>query len=180
MSARRVPISVVTALAIAVLASAGCGGSSSSASPHSATASSPTSSSTAAAIPKRGPSLSKSQLLSRADAICRRVNTDLAAVKPKGETVQDIARDVPRNIVLERKSLVELESLVPPSSLASSWQQVLAERKMLLGELVKLVQAAKRNDVKALEGLVASKKQSHTALRNAAIRMELTYCSEVG
>jgi hypothetical protein len=178
-------------LALAVLALAGCGddssGSGSSKAPSGSASSrstTPEGSSTSQAVtssaPAKGKALTKPQLLSHADGICRRLNGELAATVVHGTSAQAIARDVPRNIALEHKALAELDKLVAPGSIARRWQQVLAERATLADELTQLLHAAKRNDAAARTTLIASKKQSHAALLKAATGLGFNDCATVG
>jgi hypothetical protein len=149
--ARRNAISAL-ALVACLATIAGCGGGSST---------SGTQAKTTATIPSTP---ANAQFIGQADSICRRLNTELAAVQPKSKTLAEILRVVPRNLALERTGLTELEKLAPPSSLEDNWRQMLGYRRTLAAELAQFVSIAKQNDIAALKALGAKKERVHASL----------------
>jgi len=124
-----------------------------------------------------------SQLLRRADAICRRLNSELVTAKPSGMIAQGVPNDLPRHIVLEREAqnkLRNLGKLAGSPALAKGWQRVLEDRGLLVDELTGLLKAAKRGDASAIAALTTSKKHTHVALRADAARIGFRDCSVVG
>jgi hypothetical protein len=114
-----VPAFATSALATALLAAAGCGSS-----------------------PK--PPLTRAQLTSKANSICRTVTAKLEAAS-KGEsanTPQQVQRLTAKVSGFEQKALTELTALVPPPALEADWQrfvggaQTLAEDTAKVGEYV--------------------------------------------
>jgi hypothetical protein len=122
--------------------------------------------------------LSTTQLIAHGDAICRRLNAELA--KAKAIDTQEILRVVPRNVSLERKSLEELSHLVPPASITTDWKRILGYRRSLANELVALLRRARQHDAAAVAALTASKKREHAALRETATRHGFKDCAELG
>jgi hypothetical protein len=179
---RATPIRLTTALALAIgiFAIIGCGGASSSSSATNSSAAATSAATPAGGSTANGAQLSKAQLIAQADAICQRLNTELVATKAKGTGTQDIVRDVPHHVALERSSLAELVKLDPPGSLAKDWQQVLEQRGKLAAELAQLVKAAKNNDQSSVTSLVLEKEQAHLALSKSAKRLGFKDCSTVG
>jgi hypothetical protein len=127
-----------------------------------------------------GSSSSSSQLIAKADAICRRLNTELARLESKGLSTSEIAGAVPAHVTLERAALQELSKLTPPAALAGDWRQVIADRQTLAEELVELGRVARTNDAARIRALAVSKKRTHGALHATATRAGFKDCSQVG
>jgi hypothetical protein len=163
-------------LVLVVLPTVGCGGGSSTAAPARKNASS----AEANKSTPPGPSAAKSRFIEQADAVCGRLNTELAARKPKKKGVAALIEVVPGNIALEHKALRELGALTPPHALARDWERILGYRKTLASELATLVQDAKHNDVPAINALGDAKKHTHAVLRTLAKQTGFTFCPEVG
>ena len=160
----------LTALLIAaMLAVAGCGGSSKAQPSGSVTESRPTKESAGA-----------NGLIAKADAICRRLNVELAATASTGSEAHQLALSAPRHAALERHALAQLGKLAVPASLARDWRQILAYRQTLAEELVKLARYAKTNDTRAIQALGASKKRVHQKLTELATRDGFKDCSTIG
>lgn len=153
-------------LVAAALAAGGCGGGSSdarSAEPLPNSASSP-----------------RSQLIARADAICRRLNTKIAAHKPANLGLAEIARGAPRNAAFEKTALEELRKLTPPASMARDWRRMIAYRILLMEELVELGRYAKAKDARGIKTLTASKKRLHGKLFTTATHGGFKVCPQIG
>jgi hypothetical protein len=178
-SARTATISLLL-LAVIGVSIAGCGGGSSTATTaQSATNTSATATGTKSA-PRSPAGAPESKFITSADAICRRVNIELAAVKTKSKGLQEIARLTPHNVALESGALAKLSKLEPPASLASDWRRMLGYRRTLADELAKLATSARREDESALKALASSKKRTHASLRELATHDGFKDCAEVG
>lgn len=180
-SCPRVWVSFV--LVAAALAAGGCSaGASETESSQSPTLShaGSTGSLPASSPPPSGDPLSRSQLIARADAICRGLDTKLATVNPASLSMHEIARFAPPRAVLERTAVAELSKLMPPASITRDWRQVIAYRSTLTNELFKLGSDAKANDAAGIRALAVSKKLVHQKLLTVATRDGFKYCSRVG
>jgi hypothetical protein len=98
-------------------------------------------------IARTGP-LSRTQLISQADAICRRVNLKRAAIRL--ETRQDYALLLPL-ATYERTALEQMRSLTPPASMAVSWKKILADTQTAIDSIDGLAQAGIAGDSTELE-----------------------------
>jgi hypothetical protein len=127
------------ALLAASLAVGGCGGGSSS--------SRVASSSSSAA------SLSRAQLVARADAICARVNAEVAGLRPKVASPLEFAVVVPRSAVFQQRAVRELSALTPPPAIAVAWRQLVAYRRELADGLVALAGQRKGGDARGGKGV---------------------------
>src|SRR6267378_8223160 len=130
-------ISTSLAALAATAALAGCGGGSASAgSPASAKPAPPTNgASTASPAPR--PSAkdpARARFAASAGAICKRVNAELTAVKPKRASVAEVLRRVPGNAATERRGAAELSALVPPVAIAHDWRLIIVYRRALANE----------------------------------------------
>jgi len=165
---------LTAAAAVIALVLAGCGSSGRAGAP-AATAIRSTPTKSGASNESAGPS----RLIARADAVCRQVNRQLIAA-PASLDASQIARDAPRNAALERRAVAQLRKLTPPASLARDWRQILAYRQTLAGQLVELAKYVKALDVRHVQALAASKKQTHRKLAGLAIRDGFKDCANVG
>lgn len=178
-------VCVSLVLVAAALFAGGCGGGSATAgSAHSSPAGAGTTAAQATtAAPSKGASgdaLSRSRLIASADEICKRLDAELAAVKPASASVREIVRVVPGRAASEQKSVTELSKLTPPASLTHDWQLILGYRRTLAGELVTLVQAAKRKDAAKIKALAASKLRVRGLLLATAKHAGFKDCGQVG
>jgi hypothetical protein len=164
--------SLPAALALAVaLSFVGCGGESNSSIVAHATQQ---------ATGPKGVELSKSQLIEKADLICRRMNVEFAAHEPRSQSIDESARIVPHRVSVEQRVLAELRQLVPPSSIASDLQRVIAFRNTLARELAELAQVAERRDTAEFHRLAASKARVHSELLAAADGAGFKQCGQTG
>jgi cell division inhibitor SulA len=145
---------------MAVFAAGGCGGS------RKARGAGPPARSAAPAA----------RLIVHADAICLRLNTELARTAGTGI----IAQSAPLHARLEKAALRELGTLTPPASLARDWAKILGYRRTLADELLTLSRAAKANDLAAVRALGVSKLRVHKELTQTAKRDGFTDCATVG
>jgi hypothetical protein len=179
--ARTTALSLLLLAAVTCLTIAGCGGGASTAGTATSASTTSTTSVGTNSTPKSpGTSPAESQFIAKADEICRGVNIELAAIKPKSKGLQEVARLTPRNVALEEGALAKLAKLNPPSSLAHDWQQMLGYRRVLADELSKLVGSARQEDAAALKALTASKKRTHASLGELATRDGFKDCATVG
>ncbi len=160
------------ALAVA-LAAAGCGASGSGSASGSGGGSGTTGESASTGS-------SRAKLIAAADAICQRVNNELAASQKQQKSLEpkEIVRFAPRNAALELKALAALHKLTPPASLAAQWGQILAYKRALAEELAKLGRDASSNDSAGIEALATSKRALHAKLLATASRLGFKECAQ--
>jgi hypothetical protein len=145
----------VLALAATTLAASGCGGSS-----------------------KASTSLSKAELIAKADTICARVHAQYHA---NGySTTQSIARLAPRVAAYEHAGVAEMRKLSPPASMASDWKQILDAAQRIADDTAKLGQYAKENNVKAEIPLYTADRPRQQQALAIATRDGFKECAKVG
>lgn len=120
------------------------------------------------------------QWIASADAICKRIDGELAAAKPAGSSLKDTISVVSRHAAIERKGLSELRALTPPASLARPWHLLLGYRGRLARELTILLRDTKSRNVAAIRALRVSKRRAHLALRVLAKHAAFQDCGQLG
>jgi hypothetical protein len=122
-------------LATTVLVASGCGGSSKS------TSSVTTAASSASAPAESANALTREELIAKADAICKRVNEK--RVVSVAHTTQALSA-VPLALAeSEQSANAEMRKLTPPASMATAWNQFLAESQTLAEDTAKLGEYAR-------------------------------------
>jgi hypothetical protein len=156
-------------LAITTLAVSGCGGSSSSTTTNSTT------SSNSAGNGGASKTLTRAELIAKADVICARVNAKLAA------NVITYQREIPRAAAqlaaFERVSLVEFRKLEPPAELVGDWKQLVADAQTLAAETAEYGESAKPGKSKDERGLVASSEATRQQAIGIAKRDGFVACA---
>lgn len=161
----------------------GCGGGSNSSDVNSAGATPGATTKTSGPTTSQGQSSSSDQqanLTASAEAICRRLNAQLAADKPANQSLSEIVRVTPTHVALELRNVDELSKLTAPASLAGTWQRIISYRRKLAEELGELDRAAKANDLAGIQALGASKQRVHHQLAALAGQAGFTACATVG
>jgi hypothetical protein len=131
---------------------------------------------TAPGCGKSSKPLTRAQLISQADAICKRVNTKLKTSNINSK--QDIVRLVPKLAAYEQQALAELGKLVPPASLANDWKTIVAGAQTLADNTAKLGEYAKANNLKAARGLISSSEKVQQQVQATAKRDGFKECSQ--
>jgi hypothetical protein len=169
------------ALLAVAIATAGCGGGSgtTASSQNSPASNSPASSSVTSTAP-HPPSVASEHLIASADQICQRLNTKLAASKPARQSIAELARVTPEHEALEQKAITELSKLTPPAAIALAWRKLVADRRTLANELLKLALDAQLKDVAGIRTLGVSKERAHKELLAVAKSAGFKACSRVG
>jgi hypothetical protein len=126
-----------------------------------------------------GPGVARTDVIARADAICKRLNTEFAESRPI-RTMADIARSVPHRAAVELRVVEELSALAVPAGRIQGLKRIIAYRKALAQELAELGMRAKRDDSAAVQTLGKSKARLHKKLREAARAAGFTECGSTG
>jgi hypothetical protein len=155
---------------VLALPTAGCGGGSSTAAPAQGSSTAATSAATGA----------QAQFITQADSVCRRINSEIAAIKAKSTSAAEVIRVVPRTLAIEQGGAAALERLTAPGSLASAWQRMLAYRRELARELEQLLEDAKQNDGTSVKPLGAAKRRAHVGLSKTARANGFNDCAKIG
>ncbi|HEV3093181.1 MAG TPA: hypothetical protein VGY30_01555 [Solirubrobacteraceae bacterium] len=149
-----VPALVTSALAVAALAM-GCGSS-----------------------PKP---LTRAQLTSRANAICRRVAVKIEAANKGGEvnTPQQLERLTAKLAGFEQTALVELGQLVPPPALEADWKSFVAGAQTLAEDTAKIGQYVTTKNTAAGKQVISSAESTQKQMAAIAKRNGFKACEQV-
>jgi hypothetical protein len=161
---------------------AGCGGGASASSPTSTkpTTEATTATATSSTSQTRSTGVSRTQLIASADRICKRLDAELVAVKPRSASFPEIVRIVPGRAAAEQRAVAELSKLLPPVSLARDWRLIIHYRRTLASELVSLVRAAQHNDAVQIKRLSVSKERMRRSLLRTAEHAGFRDCGQLG
>lgn len=116
------------------------------------------------------------QLIARADAICRQLNGQLASVDSARRNVAYVAQE---NATLEASATKRLDRLTAPVSLARDWRRILTYRQVLAGQLSNLARVVTGHDSRAVRALAVSKLRTHRKLHALASHDGFKDCAEV-
>ncbi|MEO8690139.1 MAG: hypothetical protein ABI611_18225 [Solirubrobacteraceae bacterium] len=107
-----------------------------------------------------GGGLSKQQLVAKADAICTRVNKQVAK-EPDPKTTKDLERLAKRTVEISDPALKDMEALKPPSNLESDFKKFVAVLKKQRDLTKKIGAAAGKGDTAQVQkiGAQANKAQ---------------------
>jgi hypothetical protein len=106
--------------------------------------------------------LTRAELVTKANSICRRLSARLASTKVTSQ--EEFARVAPKLSDYEHLAYAELERLVPPASLAHDWQQIVAAGQTLAADTARLGAYAKVNDKISTKKVFLEIQTSHQLL----------------
>lgn len=121
--------------------------------------------------------LTRAELTTKANAICKTVTAKLASKTIKSQ--KDIARVAGELASFEQSALTDLSKLVPPAELENDWKQFVAGAQTLAENTAKLGEYAKSNNLKAAHGLIASSTAVQHQMQVTAKRDGLKECEQV-
>ena len=168
------------AFAAMVLSLTACGSSSTAGGAKTSTRSDASSTN---AAPRSSSGASRSAdagFVARANAICRKLNREIATNPAKNGSRRELLHVVPRNESSERVALKELSALAPAARAAGPWRQMLALRREAIAELGALVTATRHDDRAVSKTIIARKKRLHARLKAVATEAGLTECASLG
>jgi hypothetical protein len=126
-----------------------------------------------------GPPLSASQLIARAETICRQRNTAIDAVRLPGVSAEDVVRFASQSAALEQTAFTALGRLNPPASMAGDWHKVLAYDRSLLDDVIELEEAAEHHDKQIIPTLTRTAETVKQQLLATAQRDGFKYCARL-
>jgi hypothetical protein len=151
-----VPALAISALAAIALAAAGCG-----------------------STPK--PPLTRAQLTSKANSICRTVTAKLEATS-KGEsanTLQQLERLTTKVAGFEQKALTELTALVPPPALEAQWQRFVEGAQSLAEDTAKVSEYIANKNTAAGKSVISDAEATQKRMVAIAKRNGFKDCEKV-
>jgi len=125
--------------------------------------------------------LTRAQLTSRADAICRAVKAKIEAANKGGSanTPQQLERLTAKISRFEQAALVELAKLVPPQALEADWKRFVAGAQTLAEDTVNLGEYAAAKNQAAARRLIGAAEATQKQMAAIAKRNSLKDCEQV-
>jgi hypothetical protein len=124
--------------------------------------------------------LTRAELTSKANAICRKVAAKLvASTKGESGSQQALARIAPELATFEQSALTELSKLMPPADLSSEWKEFVAGAETLAESTAKLGEYAKANNLTSARSLILSAEKVQAQMQATAKHIGLADCEQV-
>lgn len=120
--------------------------------------------------------LTRAQLLAKADAICKRIDTRLSGTTIKSE--KQLIHFLPRVAGFEQQALVELSKLNPPSKMAEDWKKIVAGAQTIADSTAKLSEAARLKELKTVHEVLSEIGKVQTSITTVAKRDGFKNCSQ--
>jgi hypothetical protein len=127
------------------------------------------------------PPLTRAQLTSKADSICRTVTAKLEAAS-KGEsanTPQQLERLTTKVSGFEQKALTELTALVPPPALEAEWKRFVSGAQMLAEDTAKVGQYVASKNTAAGKAVISQVEATQKRMVAIAKRNGFKDCEKV-
>ena len=122
-----------------------------------------------------GGGLTKSQLVAKGDAICKRINTRMAK-EPDPTTTADLQRLAKRTVELSDPAIDDMEALEPPSELESEFENFLASLKRQRNLTQKIGQAAAAGDTAEVQQIGADAQNAQEEYRRLTGKIGFKQC----
>jgi hypothetical protein len=123
--------------------------------------------------------LTRAELTTKANAICKHAAAELAAANKKASNEQEIARLAPKLASYEQASLAELSKLTPPSELDNDWKTIIAGGQTLAENTEKLGEYAKAKNLKGAASLIGTSEHTQQKMIATAKRDGFVECEQV-
>lgn len=120
--------------------------------------------------------LSKSALIAKGDAICKRVNDGIKNVGATN-TAADVAKVAPKVHALEQQGVNDLRKLKPPNSLAADFSSFVNKTQVLTDDATKIGAAAKTNDQKTAQAVSTEALSASAAATGSATKLGFKDCA---
>jgi hypothetical protein len=129
------------------------------------------------------PTLSRAQLLARADAICLQVNRQAAAAiaasrapSPSEAARQAFIRTTEASLPLSDRGLAELRALRPPPAMAADWRRFLTDVQSEDRGAHQLLEAARGSDLRRGESVQVTMQAAAADLQQLTARVGFAVC----
>jgi hypothetical protein len=122
-------------------------------------------------------SVSKADFVSKANAICTKVNNQIAAL-PKISSAQDLLSTGPKELAYASQGIAQLKALQMPDSIKSQVTQWIATLEQESAISNKLISAFKNKNAQELGQAEAAAKANQGKDRSRAIALGLNACAK--
>jgi hypothetical protein len=122
-----------------------------------------------------GGGLSKSELVAKGDAICKRINTRMAK-EPDPKTTQDLQRLANRTVELSDPAIADMEKLEPPSDLESDFKKFVTSLKRQRDLTKQIGGAAGKDDTAKIQEIGAEAQKAQDEYRRLTGKIGFKEC----
>jgi len=122
-----------------------------------------------------GGGLSKSELVAKGDAICKRINTRMAK-QPDPKSAKDLQRLANKTVALSDPAIDDMEELEPPSELEADFDRFVASLKRQRDLTRKIGEAAGEGDTAELQKVGADAQKAQKEYRRLSGRIGFKEC----
>jgi len=122
-----------------------------------------------------GDALTKKQLVAKADAICERVNTEVAK-EPDPKTAEDLERLANRTVEISDPAIKDMEALEPPDELESDFDKFVASLKRQRDLTKKIGAAAGDGDTEEVQKIGADAQKAQDEYRRLTGKLGFKQC----
>lgn len=120
--------------------------------------------------------LSKTELIAKADAICKNVNDRTNALRAP-TNIKSAARLLRRTLAILGGGLARLDKLKPPGDLEPAYDKWIAKNVELVAAARQAQTAAARGDERQLQSAVAQASEVHNEANRLAAKIGLEVCA---
>ena len=122
-----------------------------------------------------GGGLSKQELVAKGDAICKRVNTQMAK-EPDPKSAADLQRLAKRTVELSDPAIDDMEALEPPSDLEDDFKKFVASLKRQRALTKKIGDAAGKGDTAEVQELGGRAQKAQDEYRRLTGKIGFKHC----
>ena len=122
-----------------------------------------------------GDELTKKQLVAKGDAICARINKQMAK-QPDPKTVKDLQRLANRTVELSNPAIKDMEALEPPSELESDFDKFVASLKRQRDLTKKISGAAADGDTAEIQKIGSDAQKAQDEYRRLTGKIGFKEC----
>jgi hypothetical protein len=164
---------------IATVAIAGCGGDSkaqlATSTPAATVSAEPTT--TPASSETLSPSPGK--MISSAELICKRLDTELKSARTTVTSFRALALPARSLATLEDQAIRELDALRAPARIVGDWREMMVYRRTVAANLREIARAAQHEERGVVESASISTASAERGLLATARRAGFKYCSRI-
>ena len=122
-----------------------------------------------------GGGLSKQELVAKGDAICKRINTQMAK-EPDPKTTEDLQRLANRTVELSDPAIDDMEALEPPSDLEADFKKFVASLKRQRDLTKQIGDAAGNDDTAKVQEIGADAQKAQDEYRRLTGKIGFKEC----
>jgi hypothetical protein len=125
--------------------------------------------------PAQDAASTKTAVTARANAICAAINREREQITLTSK--QSYLTLVPSLIATERRAIKELEAVIPPTSVARDWRQILADARTIVNESTTTLNSIRQGNIAAVRMLLTHGKETQEQMATLSTRDGFDECA---